>query len=68
MLKKILVLLSISVIISLLLVGCGDSDDEQTGKAGMMTRLEAFIDMLWAAQRHKKNQPKKNRFPWIKSR
>jgi predicted nucleotide-binding protein (sugar kinase/HSP70/actin superfamily) len=27
------------------------SFDEQTGRAGMMTRLEAFVDMLWAAKR-----------------
>ena len=27
------------------------SFDEQTGRAGMVTRLEAFVDMLWAARR-----------------
>jgi predicted nucleotide-binding protein (sugar kinase/HSP70/actin superfamily) len=27
------------------------SFDEQTGRAGVMTRLEAFVDMLWAAHR-----------------
>jgi predicted nucleotide-binding protein (sugar kinase/HSP70/actin superfamily) len=27
------------------------SFDEQTGRAGVMTRLEAFVDMLWAARR-----------------
>ncbi len=26
------------------------SFDEQTGRAGFMTRLEAFVDLLWAAQ------------------
>jgi len=24
--------------------------DEQTGLAGIQTRLEAFVDMLWAAK------------------
>ena len=27
------------------------SFDEQTGRAGVVTRLEAFVDMLWAARR-----------------
>ena len=27
------------------------SFDEQTGAAGVMTRLEAFVDMLWSARR-----------------
>ena len=27
------------------------SFDEQTGRAGMVTRLEAFVDMLWARRR-----------------
>lgn len=27
------------------------SFDEQTGRAGLVTRLEAFVDMLWAARR-----------------
>jgi predicted nucleotide-binding protein (sugar kinase/HSP70/actin superfamily) len=30
------------------------SFDEQTGRAGVMTRLEAFFDMLWAARRRRK--------------
>ncbi len=38
--------------------------DEQTGRAGMMTRLEAFVDMLWSAQRKKKQQ-QTNRNPWM---
>jgi predicted nucleotide-binding protein (sugar kinase/HSP70/actin superfamily) len=42
--------------------------DEQTGRAGMMTRLEAFIDMLWAARRKKKQQQETNGVPWLKSR
>jgi predicted nucleotide-binding protein (sugar kinase/HSP70/actin superfamily) len=42
--------------------------DEQTGRAGMMTRLEALIDMLWSARRNKKQQQGTNRFPWLKSR
>jgi benzoyl-CoA reductase/2-hydroxyglutaryl-CoA dehydratase subunit BcrC/BadD/HgdB len=25
--------------------------DEQTGRAGVLTRLEAFVDMLWTARR-----------------
>jgi predicted nucleotide-binding protein (sugar kinase/HSP70/actin superfamily) len=29
------------------------SFDEQTGRAGVMTRLEAFVDMLWAAKRRR---------------
>jgi predicted nucleotide-binding protein (sugar kinase/HSP70/actin superfamily) len=29
------------------------SFDEQTGRAGVMTRLEAFVDMLWAARRRR---------------
>jgi predicted nucleotide-binding protein (sugar kinase/HSP70/actin superfamily) len=29
------------------------SFDEQTGRAGVMTRLEAFVDMLWAAKGRK---------------
>jgi predicted nucleotide-binding protein (sugar kinase/HSP70/actin superfamily) len=29
------------------------SFDEQTGRAGIMTRLEAFVDMLWAAKRRR---------------
>jgi predicted nucleotide-binding protein (sugar kinase/HSP70/actin superfamily) len=37
--------------------------DEQTGRAGMMTRLEAFVDMLWAARRNKK-QRETSRFLW----
>jgi predicted nucleotide-binding protein (sugar kinase/HSP70/actin superfamily) len=41
--------------------------DEQTGKAGMMTRLEAFVDMLWSARRKKKRQQEENRIRWIKS-
>ena len=27
------------------------SFDEHTGRAGLVTRLEAFVDMLWAARR-----------------
>ncbi len=27
--------------------------DEQTGKAGMVTRLEAFIDLMWSKRKHK---------------
>jgi hypothetical protein len=42
--------------------------DEQTGRAGMMTRLEAFVDMLWSARQKKKQQQETNRFPWLKSR
>ncbi len=30
------------------------SFDEQTGRAGVVTRLEAFVDMLWAAQRRRR--------------
>lgn len=30
------------------------SFDEQTGRAGLVTRLEAFVDMLWAARRRGK--------------
>jgi len=41
--------------------------DEQTGKAGIMTRLEAFVDMLWSARR-KKKQPETNRLPWLEIR
>ena len=37
--------------------------DEQTGRTGMLTRLEAFVDMLWAARRKKRSSKKKNRFP-----
>lgn len=37
--------------------------DEQTGRAGMMTRLEAFTDMLWSARRKKKKQREPSRFP-----
>ncbi len=29
------------------------SFDEQTGQAGVVTRLEAFVDMLWAARRQR---------------
>jgi predicted nucleotide-binding protein (sugar kinase/HSP70/actin superfamily) len=29
------------------------SFDEQTGRAGVLTRLEAFVDMLWAARRRR---------------
>ena len=42
--------------------------DEQTGRAGMMTRLEAFVDMLWSARRKKKVQQETSRFPWVKGR
>lgn len=42
--------------------------DEQTGRAGMMTRLEAYIDMLWSARRNKKTQQETNAFPWSKRR
>jgi len=41
--------------------------DEQTGRAGMMTRLEAFVDMLWSARQKKQKQPGTNRIPWLKS-
>jgi predicted nucleotide-binding protein (sugar kinase/HSP70/actin superfamily) len=41
--------------------------DEQTGWAGMMTRLEAFVDLLWSARRKMKKQQETNRFPWLKS-
>jgi|YelNatPaOPRAMG01_1025707.scaffolds.fasta_scaffold25176_5 predicted nucleotide-binding protein (sugar kinase/HSP70/actin superfamily) len=30
------------------------SFDEQTGAAGVMTRLEAFVDMLWSARRRQR--------------
>jgi len=29
------------------------SFDEQTGRAGVLTRLEAFVDMLWAARKRR---------------
>ena len=37
--------------------------DEQTGRAGMMTRLEAFVDMLWSARQKKQKQPEPSRIP-----
>jgi predicted nucleotide-binding protein (sugar kinase/HSP70/actin superfamily) len=40
--------------------------DEQTGRAGLITRLEAFVDMLWSARR-KNKQIETNRIPWLKS-
>jgi predicted nucleotide-binding protein (sugar kinase/HSP70/actin superfamily) len=40
--------------------------DEQTGRAGLMTRLEAFIDMLWSARRKYKKKPEKNKGLLIK--
>ena len=38
--------------------------DEQTGKAGLLTRLEAFIDLLWV-RRKRGALPLKDKITWF---
>jgi predicted nucleotide-binding protein (sugar kinase/HSP70/actin superfamily) len=38
--------------------------DEQTGKAGLLTRIEAFIDLLWV-RRKRGLLPRKDKITWF---